>query len=93
MKSIVLLIDDDPIDIKSTELLLKSWSFEIITARSGREGLEKLQTATVDLVISDVRMPEMSGVDVVKSVTDLYPDIPVVLVTAHGDIRSAVEAM
>jgi len=93
VKSIVLLIDDDPIDLKSMELLLKSFSYEVITARSGHEGLEKLGKTGVDIVVSDIRMPGMSGEEVVASINSSYPGLPVVLVTAHGDIRSAVDAM
>lgn len=93
MKSTVLLIDDDPIDIKALQMLLESWDFEVHPSRSGRDGIAKLQTQLFDLIVSDVRMPEMTGEDVVKSVTASHPDIPVVLVTGHGDIRSAVEAM
>jgi len=93
MKSTVLLIDDDPIDIKPLKLLLESWDLEVITARSGEEGVDRLASVPVDLVISDVRMPGMSGQDVVQAVRGADPGVPVVLITGQGDVKSAVNSM
>jgi DNA-binding NtrC family response regulator len=93
VKSIVLLIDDDPVDIKAAQWLLESWDYEVLPVRSGGDGLEKLKASPVDIVVSDVRMPGMSGEDVVKAVQTAHPGLPVVLITGHGDIRSAVQAM
>lgn len=93
MKSTVLLIDDDPLDTRSLEILLQSWDLEVITARSGEEGMDKLLSESIDLLISDVCMPGMSGQDVVKTVCQRYPGLPVVLITGQGDIKSAVNAM
>jgi len=93
VKSIVLLIDDDPVDIKALQMLLESWDLEVIPVRSGKEGVARLAAASVDLVVSDVRMPGMSGVDVVQAVRDAAPGLPVVLITGQGDVKSAVKAM
>lgn len=93
MKSTVLLIDDDPLDIKPLQKLVESWGIDVITARSGREGLEKLSSTPVDILISDVCMPGMSGEEVAEKVHADHPGLPVVLVTGKGDVKSAVKAM
>jgi DNA-binding NtrC family response regulator len=93
MKSTVLLIDDDPLDLKSLHMLLENWDLEVESARSGQEALDRLGSVAVDLVVSDVRMPGMSGEEVVRAMARTCPGLPVVLITGHGDIRSAVKAM
>jgi DNA-binding NtrC family response regulator len=93
MKSTVLLIDDDPVDIKPVQRLLESWDMEVVTSRSGKEGVERLASIPADVVVSDVRMPGMGGEEVVQAIGKTYPGLPVVLVTGHGDIKSAVNAM
>ena len=93
MKSTVLLIDDDPIDLKALTLLMADLDLDAVAVRSGSEALERLRRAPFDLVVSDVRMPEMSGEDVVRAVGVEFPGLPVVLITAHGDVPSAVRAM
>ena len=93
MKSTILLIDDDPVDIKALQLLLQSWGHEVLCARSGKEGLRTLESSPVDTIVADVRMPGMSGEDVARAVHAEEPRLPVILITAHGDIRAAVGAM
>ena len=93
MKSTVLLIDDDPVDIKPVQMLLESWDFDVITTRCGQDGIDRLRSVPVDVVVSDVRMPGMCGEEVVRAIGKTYPGLPVVLVTGHGDIKSAVNAM
>ncbi|OVE75878.1 hypothetical protein BVX97_03465 [bacterium E08(2017)] len=93
MKSTVLLIDDDPLDVKPLQMLIESWGMDTITARSGSDGLAILKDTPVDLVISDVCMPEMKGDEVVKEVTKSYPGLPIILITGQGDVKSAVAAM
>ncbi len=93
MKSTVLLIDDDPLDIKALQMLLESWDLNTISAQSGEDGINLLSSIPVDLVISDVCMPGMSGEDVVQKIKKNHPWLPVVLVTGRGDVKSAVKAI
>ena len=93
MKSTVLLIDDDPVDIRAMQALPDAWGLEVITARSGKEGLARMESTPFDLLIADVRMPGMSGEDVAAAVSKIAPGLPVILVTAFGDVRAAVKAM
>ena len=93
MRSTLLLIDDDPIDIQALRHLLESWDLIVHSARSGAEGLKVLEKVPVDLILTDVHMPGMTGQDVVKAVTQSRPGLPVIMITAFGDIRVAVGAM
>ncbi len=93
MKSTVLLVDDDPVDVRALQSLIEAWGYEVLTSRSGKEALALLDEQQVDLLISDVRMPGMSGEAVVEAVQQRTPQLPVILITGYGDIRSAVAAM
>jgi two-component system NtrC family response regulator len=65
----------------------------VVTAADGRSGLQRFQESPVDLVLTDVRMPEMDGVELMMHLKAMQPDLPVIVLTAHGTIDSAVEAM
>ena len=93
MKPTILVIDDDPVDIKALAFLLESWDYHVILSRSGEEGLAVVASVPVDVVVADVRMPGMSGIDVVEAVEKQEPGLPIILITGHGDVRTAVQAM
>lgn len=89
----VLVIDDDESLRRVVEYNLGEDGYRVLTAADGRSGLQRFQEAGVDLVLTDVRMPEMEGVEVLTRLKTMQPDLPVIMVTAHGTIDSAVEAM
>ena len=89
----VLLIDDDASLRRVAEYNLREDGFIVVTAASGEEGLAAFQAQPVDLVLSDVRMPGIDGVQLLGRIKALAPEVPVVLLTAHGTIASAVEAI
>jgi len=89
----VLLIDDDDSLRRVVEYNLREDGYDVVTAATGIEGLQLFQERPVDLVLTDVRMPEMDGVDVLARLKAIQSDLPVVMLTAHGTITSAVEAM
>jgi two-component system NtrC family response regulator len=89
----LLLIDDDDSLRRVTEYTLKEDGYAVITAGNGREGLERFRAERVDLVLSDVRMPELDGMDLLPQLKAMQPDLPVIMLTAHGTISAAVEAM
>ncbi len=93
MNATILVVDDDPVDIKALQLLLEHFGYTVETARSGPEALERLAASSPDLVVADVRMPGMTGLEVVSESARLRPGIPVVLITGHADVRAAVQAM
>ena len=89
----VLLIDDDPSLRRVVEYNLREDGFAVVAAASGEEGLAAFQAQSVDLVLSDVRMSGIDGVQLLGRIKALAPEVPVVLLTAHGTIASAVEAI
>src|SRR3990172_3318639 len=89
----ILLIDDDDSLRRVVEYTLREEGYDVVTAAAGREGLQLFQDRSVDLVLTDVRMPEMDGVDLLARLKAIQPELPVVMLTAHGTITSAVEAM
>ncbi|MDC0713470.1 sigma-54 dependent transcriptional regulator [Stigmatella sp. ncwal1] len=93
LKGNVLLVDDDRAVAKVLGALLTQAGLTVHTAWSGAEALTLLRQRPIDVVVSDVRMPGMSGLELLTEVTRVCPDVPVVLMTAHGTVPMAVEAM
>jgi DNA-binding NtrC family response regulator len=89
----VLLIDDDESLRRVVEYNLHEEGYRVLTAADGASGLQAFQGQPVDLVLTDVRMPEMDGLELLTRIKAMQPDLPVVMLTAHGTIDSAVEAM
>ena len=89
-----LLIADDEKNIRSgLELAFEDEGYTVVTAADGKEAWEKLQKNAIDLVITDLRMPEMDGYELLKRISAAYPTLPVIVLTGHGTIETAVETM
>ena len=93
MKRKILLVDDEEIFLRPLAKTMLSAGFLVDTASSVPEAREKLKTDEFDLVISDVRMPGTDGIEFTRTVHAEFPDLPVILMTAYGSIRTAVDAM
>ena len=89
----VLIVDDDPGQRSLLDSFLRSQGFETVLATSGEQALEKLNLHPVSMMISDVRMPGMTGLETLRRARQRHPILPVLLVTAYADIREAVGAM
>ncbi len=90
---VVHVVDDDESARESLAFLLESADFEVESYASAPAFLEALPTAKPGVIITDVRMPEMSGQDLVARLSALKVRMPIVMITGHGDIPMAVEAM
>ena len=88
----LLLVDDDPGLLKLLGLRRTSEGYSVVTAESGAEGLRVLNREKVDLVISDLRMDEMDGMQLFAEIQKVQPGMPVIILTAHGSIPDAVAA-
>ncbi|MRS91667.1 two-component system response regulator GlrR [Enterobacteriaceae bacterium RIT714] len=88
----LLLVDDDPGLLKLLGMRLVSEGYSVVTAESGQEGLKALGREKIDLVISDLRMDEMDGMQLFIEIQKLQPGMPVIILTAHGSIPDAVAA-
>jgi two-component system response regulator AtoC len=89
----VLIVDDDPAVSRVLGALLAQAGLTVHAASSGQQALAVLQRHPVDVVVSDVRMPGMGGMELLAEVQRHWPDVPVILLTAHGTVPLAVEAM
>ena len=89
----ILLIDDDASLLRVTEYNLSQAGFIVLAAASGHEGLEVFQQKNPDLVVTDVQLGDMDGLDLLKEIKDEQPDVPVIVITAFGSIELAVRAM
>jgi len=89
----ILVVDDDPLSREFLGEAVRSLGYAVETIGNPLRAIERLAAGGFDLVLSDVRMPELSGLDLVRRVTEAQPGLPIVLVTAHGSVKTAVEAM
>jgi len=88
----ILLVDDDPGVLQLLSMRLEAMNFDVICADSGDNALAKLQLACANIVISDLRMDGMDGIELFEQIQQLYPGLPVIVLTAHGSIKEAVSA-
>jgi len=93
MSDTILLIDDDPSLRRVTQYNLTAKGFNVVTAESGAQGLEYFETTAPDLVVTDVKLGDMNGLDILAKIKKDAPDIPVIIMTAFGSIEMAVQAM
>ena len=92
-KKLILIAEDDPKVGESIRLLLKKRGYEIRLASNGKEALSLFRQETVDLVITDLVMPKMDGIELLEAVKGLRPEAEVVVISAQGTIEKAVQAM
>ena len=89
----ILFVDDEANVLKALRRLFRSEGYEIYLAPSGTEGMEILHQHTVDLIISDMRMPEMSGAEFLAHVVKQWPETVRILLTGYADLPSAIDAV
>ncbi|MCV6590905.1 MAG: sigma 54-interacting transcriptional regulator [Marinobacterium sp.] len=87
----ILLVDDDPALLKLLQLRLNASGYQVSCADSGERALQTLDEQ-IDLVLTDLRMSEMDGLELFQAIAARYPELPVIIMTAHGSIPEAVEA-
>jgi two-component system, LuxR family, response regulator FixJ len=92
-KAVVHVIDDDEAVRQSLQFLLETAGIDVTVHDSATQFLRKISELDPACVITDVRMPELSGVDLLRRMRDLKLGIPVIVITGHGDVPLAVEAM
>jgi len=92
-KQRLLIVDDEEIQREMLKSILERAGYVVTTAENGFDALAHLEEGGYDLVLSDQRMPQMDGLDLLKRIRSTDPDLPVVLMTAYGSVSTAVEAM
>lgn len=89
----VLIVDDDRNVLEVLDARLSASGFKVFKAGNGRGAIKLLNTRRIDIVVSDVKMPGMSGMELMEEIKGLYPDLPVLFLTAFGNIPDAVKAV
>jgi ATP-dependent Lon protease len=89
----ILVVDDEEIARKNLEHILTKDDYVVITASNGAEAIEKLEATDFDIVLTDLKMEKVGGIDVLERTKVKYPDTKVILITAYASIDSAIEAM
>ncbi len=93
MKSMILIVDDEPKMARAVATALQRSGHSTLTAASAAQALELMAEHGADVVVSDRRMPGMDGMELLRRLRARWPELPVILITAYGEVRSAVEAM
>jgi two-component system response regulator HydG len=93
MSGSILVVDDDQAHRTMLRTLLGGWGFSVEEADDGARAIERVQEKSYDLLLMDVRMAEMSGIEALKVIKDYNPAIPILIMTAYSSVESAVEAL
>ena len=89
----ILIIDDEKPTLHMFQLLLGTFGYNVLTAENGQQGLEVFIAQRPDIIITDIKMPIMDGIEVLKKVKELAPHVEVVVITGHGDMDLAVKSL
>lgn len=89
----ILAVDDEPSMLRLLEISLRQAGYQPLTAKDGRDALDIINTKKVDCVVTDLHMPRMDGLQLLKEIRKTDAELPVIIVTAQGEIKSAIEAM
>jgi two-component system NtrC family response regulator len=89
----ILVVDDEPAQRELISGFLKKQAFDVVVTESGAKAVEFFRQETIDLILTDQKMPNMSGLDLLQAVRAINPEIPVILMTAFGSIEAAVSAI
>jgi DNA-binding NtrC family response regulator len=89
----MMLVDDEERFLSTTKKLLEKKGYDVVTAPSGAEALEKLRVQNIHVVILDVKMPGMDGNDTLKEIKRQFPLIEVIMLTGHATMESAIDGL
>lgn len=89
----LLLVDDEPNVIKALKRVMQHEPWQVLTAKTGRQALELMASTQIDVIISDERMPGMSGVELLSAVSKIYPETIRIILTGHANTALVFEAI
>jgi len=92
-KGNILVVDDEPVERQTLSDILRLEGYHVTAVATGEAAVDCVRLNSVDLMLLDLRMPGMSGLDVIKVVSQSAPDVEIILLTAHGSMDSAIEAL
>jgi two-component system response regulator HydG len=89
----VLVVDDESSILDTLRILLRKEGYEVTTAQGGKAGMEQIRSGSHSIVLTDVRMPQVSGLDILRAAREQDPETPVILMTAQASLQTAVQAV
>jgi len=89
----ILVVDDEQMICQQLERLYTYSGYTVVIANSAEEALERLEKDDIDLVVTDNRLPGLSGIELTTRIRENHPDVPVIVITGYGDIDTAVEVL
>jgi CheY-like chemotaxis protein len=94
-KPIILSVDDEPANLKLLENILVPRGYEVVSVASGEDALRKVKSLTIDLVLMDLMLPGMDGLQVSRKIKDnkKYRNIPIIMLTAHTGVESFIKTL
>ena len=93
IKARILVVDDEEIVLRSCRKILEGGGHDVLTVLSGQGAFDLLEEEPIDIVITDMKMPGIGGIQVLEKVKEKYPDIAVIMITGYSTVQSAVQAM
>ena len=91
-KKRIILVDDDKYAIDTLAKLLSEDGYEVDICYNGREAMNKMEFNRYDVIITDLRMPEIGGLELLKNIKKIHTDLPVIVITAFGEVESYLDA-
>lgn len=92
-KANLLIVDDEPVERQTLTEILRLEGYHVVAVANGEAAVDHIRLNPVDLMVLDLRMPGMNGLEVVKVVNRTAPDVEIIMLTAHGSMESAIEAL
>lgn len=89
----ILIADDEPFVLDSVSLLLEKYGYRVVACSNATEAMEKFSEDNFDVVLTDIKMPAVSGIELLEKISSVSPDTPVILMTAFADITTAIDAI
>jgi len=93
LKPKILIIDDEPEMCWAVAKAMEMEGFASVTAHGGKEGLEKFSNEDIAVVLVDLKMPDLDGIEVIKKMRQMDPEVSIILITGHGSMDVAYEAL
>ena len=88
----IILVDDDKHAVETLSKLLSEDGYEVVVCFNGKEAIKKMELNKYDVIITDLRMPEIGGLELLKNIKKTDPELPVIIVTAFGEVGSYLDA-
>ncbi|NMC90218.1 MAG: sigma-54-dependent Fis family transcriptional regulator, partial [Smithella sp.] len=89
----ILIVDDDAVHRRAVRLNMAGWGYSVTEADDGEEAVRQVRVRTFDLILMDIRMTKMSGLEALEQIKKIQPAVPVIIMTAYASVETAVSAM